>query len=340
MAMEILSPGGMTTVQDMGRQGWQRFGYQENGACDKWSYRLADILAGNSGAAALEMTFTGAQIRFTSREVIALTGADMKPQINNRDVGMYRPLAVEAGDVLSLHMARCGLRCYLAVHGGIDVPEVLGSRSTGLKCRLGGFEGRALKAGDVLDSAAEEKEKERFLRFCRESGQPKNLTKLREEEYLLPSSGTRVFEGGQCTVLRAVAGPQTEAFAPEGLSDFENSIYRLSAQSDRMACRLSGKAIKTVRGSDIISDGIVEGSVQVSSDGMPIVMMADHQTTGGYAKIATVISADMPRIAQMRPGDSVAFRFVDPREAVCAARKLEERLAVFARLRSKREKGR
>lgn len=324
MSMEIIRAGMLTTVQDMGRQGYASYGFQENGACDKYALQLGNLLAGNTSrqadpqqAAVLEFTMKGCWIRFSSQEVIALTGADMKPAINGVPAPMYCPVRTEPGDVLTMGMASEGLRGYLAVYGGIDVPVVMSSRSTNLKCGVGGYLGRALQPGDVLRSGASSRDIRRFR--YRIQGKEDSYAKAAGAGW--PYFGNSRIHGQKEPVLRAVPGPQEEAFTGRGRETFVSSCYRVSVDSDRMACRLDGPEIETCHGSDMISDGIVEGSVQVASDGKPIVMMADHQTTGGYAKIGTVISADIPLLAQLRPGSNVWFRFVSPGEAVEAARK-------------------
>ena len=336
MSMEIIKAGALTTVQDGGRKGYAAQGFQENGACDQYNYRIASLLAGNECLppfpAALEMTLMGAEIRFDTHEIIALAGADMKPMLDGEPVAMYRPILIRPGSVLTLGLATVGLRSYLAIYGGFDVPEVMGSRSTSLRCGLGGLEGRALKTGDRLESRASAKAVRRIWK-CMDGNTA--LWADEAERAPLPSSGAGVDELGEYPVLRAVAGPQQEAFTEKGIADFEAGVFSLSEQSDRMACRLKGRKLEICHGSDIISDGIVAGSVQVSSDGTPIIMMADHQTTGGYAKIATVISADLPRLAQLKPGERVGFRLVTVEAAVQAAREAAGRLAgLEERLRS------
>lgn len=333
MSMEVMGAGMLTTVQDMGRRGYASHGFQENGACDKYAFQMANLLAGNqekSGqTAVLEFTVKGAELRFSSAEIIALTGADMLPAINGKPIPMYCPVQTKAGDVLTMGMAVHGLRTYLAVYGGIDVPLVMDSRSTSLKCGLGGYHGRALQPGDVLKSDATSRE----IRLFAKQILGKAERWRQEAEKMQAAWLGRHGRNEQCGVqiLRIVPGPQEEAFTTKGMNTLATSEYRLAADSDRMACRLEGPVIETCHGSDIISDGIVEGSVQVASDGMPIVMMADHQTTGGYAKIGTVISADIPRLAQMRPGETVMFRFVTAREAVAAARKMARELEDFGK---------
>lgn len=314
MSVRVLQAGALTTVQDLGRKGYARQGYRECGACDKYAMQLANILAGNPrDAAVLELTLMGGRFLMEADICFALTGADMRPRLDGKDILMYKPVAAKAGQRLELGAAVSGLRCYLAFSGGIDVPEVMGSRSTDLRCGLGGLEGRALRSGDRL-----------VLGEARVPGArlPQSLKRW------LAHPGTPLvsLNGKLAPVLRAVPGPQEERFTESARTAFAKNFYIMQADSDRMGARFCGAALEAVQGYDIISDGIVEGSVQVSNNGQPIVMLADHQTTGGYAKIATVISADIPAAAQCRPGEKVCFRYVDPKEAVEAARAQKRRL--------------
>lgn len=329
MALEIVLSGPLSTVQDLGRRGYQSQGFQESGACDKYSMKLASLLAGNltdyDQAAVLELTYSGGEIRFTSPEIFALTGADMSPTLNSRPISMYCPVFAKAGDILSFGFAASGLRTYLGVYGGISVPLIMGSRSTNLKCRIGGFEGRPLRAGDIL-SAGKTTEQVRLLMEIMKGKEDEFSLRQEEPWFKRTFSPWRFYGNERFVLLRAVEGPQAEAFTEAGKKTFLRTPYRLSSDCDRMACRLEGPAIEMMNGADIISDGIAEGSVQVSASGLPMVMMADHQTTGGYAKIATVISADIPALAQLRPGDLVTFRFVTPKEAVAACRREEKKL--------------
>lgn len=319
MSICILTPGPLTTVQDLGRAGLAAQGYRSCGAADRYSARLANLLVGNDpGEAVLETTLRGPELRFEIAAVFALAGAEAPAALDGISVPFYAPLFAPAGSVLTLGMPRTGLRSYLAVWGGIPVPQVQGSRATDLACRLGGFQGRALRKGDVLPTAkpgdAAAAWWKAICRCC--ANRPLGDAAAR--------TGCRLWrwaQDKQLPLLRAVPGPQWDAFAPEGQAAFTHGLYRLTADCDRMACKLSGPAIETVRGADILSDGIVEGSVQVGGNGQPIVMLADHQTTGGYAKIATVISADLPALAQLRPGQAVAFTLTDPTRAVAAARR-------------------
>ena len=327
--MEMIDAGPLTTVQDMGRIGYAALGYPQNGACDTYSMKLANLFAGNGDSmetsAVLEFTMKGGAIRFTAAHVLALAGADMGPAVNGTSVSIYSPIAVNAGDVLTMGMARAGIRCYLAVRGGVCVPPVMGSRSTDIKCGLGGFKGRALKRGDVLNAGTDTEYMtlERFLTDMR------GLDALAGESapwFCTPSCCFRYRGMERSVVLRTVAGPQEEAFTRGGMDTFNGGVYQLTGQCDRMACRLKGPPVETRKGSDMISDGILAGSVQIASDGMPMVMMADHQTIGGYAKIGTVITADLPVLAQLRPGETVVFRFVPPEEGIRLCRKEQRKL--------------
>lgn len=301
MAMKVLSPGALTTVQDLGRYGYQQFGMPCCGVMDQNAYRTANELLSNTGnEAVLEHTLFGGSYLFDSDTVIALTGADMNPVLNRLPLPMNRPVFVQAGSTLTLGFAASGCRTYLAVLGGIDVPVTLGSRSTNLKCGIGGYEGRALRQGDVLKTGTPPFS---YGEFCRRFSSKTTYTLPEHPSY--PSSIT----------VRVVEGPQNHYFTEDGLRTFYSEPYTLSEQSDRMGCRMDGPSIESIHGTDIVSDAIVFGSIQVTPAGQPIILMADRQTTGGYAKIATVCSFDLPSLAQCRPGNTVRFRKISIEEA-------------------------
>lgn len=292
MKLEILTPGPLSTIQDLGRFGYMQSGFSPSGAMDTHAAKTANILVGNAmGEGVIEMTMMGLSAKFDCDSVICLTGADMAPTLNGDPIPMYRSVAVHEDDVLKLGAAVSGMRGYLAVAGGFDLPQVMGSVSTNLKCAIGGFEGRKLKAGDKLP--------------LRRSA---DLSQF-GERHIAPF----VYDSAVC--VRAVAGPQDDYFTDEGLQTFFSKEYRVSPKSDRMGIRLEGDKVESRDGVDIISDGIVTGSVQIPSDGHPIVMMADRQTTGGYAKIASVITPDLKLLAQLQPGNTVKFVRVSQAEA-------------------------
>lgn len=289
MGIHVMNGGILTTVQDGGRYGYARYGLCAGGAVDPFSFRLANILVGNPmEEAALEVTLSGFSCYFTSDGTVAVTGGDLMPTLNGIPCPMYRAQIVHRGDELSFTGVKTGCRAYLAVAGGLDVPVIMGSRSTYLKASLGGYQGRKLRTGDEIA-------------FRKENCVPENLS-LRVLESTAFSDS--------CT-LRVLPGPQADRFTKEGVETFFKTEYTVSSSFDRMGCRLTGEKIRHTTDSNIISDGIVPGSVQVPDSGEPMVMLADCQTTGGYTKIATVISADLHLIAQCRPGCRVRFALTD-----------------------------
>ena len=306
-ALEVLRPGLLTTVQDRGRRGYQKFGVPTSGAVDQVALRVGNILVGNSqDAAALEITASGPRLRVLSDVVLALTGAEVQAELDGEPLPAYQSFLARTGQVLDTGTCRQGLRAYLAVAGGIDVPVVLGSRSTCLVANFGGYRGRAVCAGDILGAGPARGP----LGVLADRAAP-------EEWRLRPVSPTPV---------RVVLGPQDEAFTEEGLRTFLESVYQVTPHVDRMGCRLEGPPIAHRDSADIISDWIPMGSIQVPGDGKPILLLADRQTTGGYAKIATVIGPDLGLVAQARPGDWLRFRAVSAAEAQALARTLDAAL--------------
>ena len=292
MSIIIENAGALTTVQDLGRHGYLGLGFSPCGALDERSHRLANALAGNDeNAAALEMTLMGITACFTSPALIALTGADFGATLNGAPLALNTAVQVSAGDTLACGMATAGLRGYLAVAGGIAVDAVMGSRSTHLKCGIGGFEGRKLAPGDELPFGTQ---------FRAAPSAPEAL------QPILRTSPQ---------VVRAIAGPEDHMFPDVSLEQFFAAEFTVSPQCDRMGIRLDGEAIVSKNGTDIISNGIAAGSVQVPSSGLPIILLADRQTVGGYAKIATVITRDLPLLAQLRPGDKLRFTRVTVQDA-------------------------
>ena len=289
--LEIIEPGLLTTIQDRGRYGFQRFGVPVSGAMDTFALRAANLLAGNDqGAAALEMTVLGPRIKFLNDTWFALAGADLSPALDGLPVPSWQTISAKKDSVLSFQGAQDGMRAYLAVAGGIDVPLVMGSRSTYTKAVMGGFEGRPLKAGDVLSS------------FDVASGA--EFVELKLPEHIqAPTYGHK-------HQVRVILGPQEKAFTSSGIDTFLSSEYTVTVQSDRMGYRMEGPVIEHVSGPDIVSDGIPLGAIQVPGDGRPIVLLTDRGTTGGYTKIATVISTDIGIFAQALPGDTVTFEAI------------------------------
>ena len=290
MSIKVITPGMLSTIQDGGRKGFAAMGFNASGVMDVRSYHIANALVGNfTDEAVIEMTYLGGSFKFLESNYIAITGADMSPKLDGVPVEMYTTVFVKQDETLTFSVAESGMRAYIAVHGGIDVPVIMGSRSTNLKCKLGGLDGRPLKAGDIVP--------------CRD---------VYDEfhKHLIHSAPKEDFGGDEITV-RVLLGPQDDYFTDHGIKTFLNSTYTVTNESDRMGCKLSGEKIEYKNTVDIISDGIVFGSIQIPRTGNPIIMLADRQTTGGYAKIATVISVDLPLLAQARPGTKVHFELID-----------------------------
>jgi antagonist of KipI len=304
--MTVLKPGPLTTVQDTGRRGYRAFGMPLAGAMDRLSFALANVLAGNPpGAAALEMTLLGATVRLERDGYLAVCGADMRATLDGEPVPNGSGFPARGGSELVCLSAATGCRAYLAIHGGIDVPAVLGSASTYTRGAIGGFEGRALRSGDVLPIGSAVAALPRAARAL-----PAGL---------LPTCPHELS-------LRVLLGPQDDLFLPEGVRTFLESAYTVSNRNDRMGYQLDGPLIAHRDRPDIVSDALCPGAIQVPGSGTPIVLMADCQTTGGYAKIATVIGPDLARLAQARFGDTVRFVACSDEEAVGALR--SERQAV------------
>lgn len=292
----VVKPGWLTTVQDLGRYGYQQYGVPVSGAMDRYAYLVANRLIGNRDHdAALELTLKGPELLFEHDSVIAVTGADLTPSVNGVGVPLWTSLLVQASSRMTFGTRRAGARCYLAVAGGVNVPVVLGSRSTHLSSKTGGVKGRALTRGDILIGGAPLPHQRATIGH----GLP---------EKLRPVYST-------VATLRIVPGPQRTSFSEQALDVLTTSAYRLSSQSDRMGYRLEGPKLAHAGSEQWISDGTAMGALQIPPDEQPILLMADRQTTGGYPKIAVVISADLHLAGQLMPGDTVTFRMTTLREA-------------------------
>ncbi len=294
----------LTTVQDLGRYGYERYGIPVAGAMDPFALQVANILVGNKpGEAALEITIAGPVLRATESCLIAVTGADLGLRLDGRPLPPWMAIFVRRGWIIEFSGRKRGCRAYLAVAGGIDVPPLMGSKSTYLSGGFGGLAGRALKKGDLIPTGP--------TTF--------HLPSLAGREF----PADRILPYSDAPEVHVILGPQEDYFTEEGIAAFLSSRYQVSPTSDRMGYRLQGAAIAHKGRADIISDGIVLGSVQVPADRQPMVMMADHQTTGGYPKIATVIGADIPLLAQCMPGAStVTFQAITIEEAQARYRQM------------------
>jgi antagonist of KipI len=302
-SLVVLRSGMLTTIQDLGRWGRQASGVPVAGPMDVYSHKLANQLVGNAeGAAALEITLIGPELRATADLLCAIAGAEFTVVAAGHSIRQTGTFRVPSGATIRFGERRAGARATLAVRGGIAVRPVLESRATSVLARMGPFDGRALVSGDVLPIGDER-------RFDDAVSSAYPLT--------MPRGGAR---------LRAIVGPHDGMFTPAAVEAFFSERYNVTSSSNRMGYRLEGPALVHARGSDILSDATPIGSIQVPGSGQPILLMADRQTTGGYPKIATVITADLPLAGQLAPGDWVEFVPCTRTAAIEALRIQERRL--------------
>jgi len=301
VTIRIAKPGLFTTVQDLGRYGYAHLGVSPAGAADVLSFRIANLLVGNAeNVPALEMTLLGATLQFEKSAIVALTGARCECKMGAAQAPFNLAFDVAAGSVLQCGSIRNGARCYLSVQGGFDIPMIMGSASTFAAGHFGGLKGRSLQSGDVLQVRQPSASHVRTLR-------PGILDSL-------SASGK----------LRVTKGAQQEWFGPEAFAKLFSGVYVVSEHSDRSGLRLNGEAVRPRKTSELLTDGIPLGAIQVPQDGQPIILFVDQRTTGGYPKIANVIAADMHRVGQLRPRDEVEFVEVSIPEAVQLLRGQEQ----------------
>ena len=286
--IQVQTPGLQTTVQDLGRNGFGPAGVSPSGAADRISLRLGNRLVGNDeNAPGLEMMLLGGTFAFPDGAILALTGSDFGATLDAVRLGVGTSAEVRPGQTLRLGPTSSGARCYLCVQGRIEVKPFLGSASTHILSGLGGFEGRALRKGDVLRIGSGTRP------FRKKTIAPEAA------EHLSPRS-----------ILRVTAGPQADWFSESSLRSFYAGTYRVGEQSNRMGLRLEGVAIAERGAGQMITEGVSLGAIQVPAGGSPIILFVEQQTTGGYPKIANVIAADMHRVGQLRPRDEIRFEEV------------------------------
>ncbi len=309
----VVKPGLLTTVQDWGRFGFQKYGVPVSGAMDTYAFVAANLLVGNkSSDACLEIALLGPELKFLSDVQIAIAGAELSPTLNGDTVACWKTLRICEGDVLSFGSPRSGCRAYLAARGGIDVPVVLGSRSTYVRGCFGGFHGRQLKAGDVVE-------------VCK----PK---KLLDSGFSMPHEFIPRY--GRESTVEVVLGPQSDCFTNNGVETFLSSVCTVTDESDRMGYRLDGPEVEQRSAINIVSEAIPVGAVQVPESGKPIIVMRDAQTTGGYPKIAVITTPDVSHLGQAKPNDEIRFSKISPSKA---REKLLEYMKALNQLRSKLE---
>ena len=300
----VLRSGLFTTVQDLGRWGYQAEGVPVSGAMDLVAHRTANALVGNRpSAATLEVTLVGPEVRIEHAVTMAITGADLSATVDGVPVPMNHPARFTAGSVLRFGERRSGVRACIAFEGGVEAPLLLGSRSTHVRSALGGIGGRPLAASEQL-----------------------TLGPAREDASLRLRQAPLLTAGPEAGRVRVLPGPQDDWFPPGAMEVLQHTRFTVASQSDRMGYRLLGGRLPRHEGEEMISDATFPGAIQVPASGEPILLMADRQTTGGYPQIATVITADLPRVAQLGPGDSIEFRVCTRAEALQALIEQESRL--------------
>jgi 5-oxoprolinase (ATP-hydrolysing) subunit C len=307
--LRVINPGALATLQDRGRMGYQRYGVPQSGAMDMLSFAIACMLVGNPlDEAAIEFTLMGGSYTLETGSCRAAVAGAFAVTLNGAAIPPYRAIDLRAGDILRIAggtISHGSARGYLALAGGFDVPPVLGSRSTHVRSGIGGVDGAALRKDTRLGLRAPQAGR----------GAPLALDPRLARHDPGP--------------IRVLPGPQDDYFDSTGWDVLLSERWRMSPNSDRMGMRLEGPRIPQQRDYNIVSDGVPHGAVQVPGDGQPIIMLADRQSTGGYPKIATVISADLPRLGQLRPGDGLRFARVTIDEAELAARELADRIALL-----------
>ncbi len=314
--IEVVKPGAQSQLQDLGRHGHQHLGVPVGGAMDELAHRVANRLVGNPPTeATLEIVLMGPTLRFTAAAQIALCGADLSATLDGVPLPLNRCVDVPAGAVLACGRRVNGLRSYLAVRGGFDVPAVMGSLSTFVRGGFGGFQGRALRKGDAL--------------ALRDAAAGSDLPPHDPGHNLLPHTGPDVPAEPSVCRLRVLPGEHWDGFTAQAQADFTAQAYRISPQSDRMGYRLEGPALWRTKPGELISEAVAFGSIQVPPDGQPIVLMAERQSAGGYPKIAHVIAVDLPLLAQMAPQQALRFEMVTLAQAHALYLEREHALAAL-----------
>ncbi|MHB8917529.1 MAG: 5-oxoprolinase subunit C family protein [Desulfocucumaceae bacterium] len=306
--VKVIDGGALTTIQDLGRFGYQAYGVPQSGAMDGCAFRLGNIALGNpENSPGLECTVAGPVLEMQDDQILCITGADMGASLDGTPCPMWRTVFAGKGSVLRFQGLKSGCRAYINFGGGISCPPVLGSASTFLMASIGGMGGRELRAGDSLTTG----------------GGTADFKDIAIPEDMRPGAGCNIQQ------IRVLTGPGDQLFSRQAVDVFLESRYHVSGRADRMGYRLSGPAVKNDNTLSVFSQGMPLGGVQVDGDGVPIVLLRDRQTVGGYPVIATVISVDVDLFAQLKPGDGVSFRAVTLPEAVALYRERQNRIELF-----------
>jgi len=320
MGIKVLTPGLLTSIQDLGRYEYQKYGVIVSGAMDSHSLRLANILVGNEeGEGVLEISLVGPTLHMETDVMLAITGGDLSPSIDGKPVPMWRPVYLKEGSILQFGPCRSGCRSYLAVAGGYNVPPIMNSVSTYLRAGIGGFQGRGLQVGDVL---AVKDLQEQSRRLLGQLAQKTVSHSFVATSWYIGSS--HIPKNPQHVEIRVMKGSQFEHFTRNSQQELLKSPFQVTTQSDRMGYRLSGPIIKLAHPLEMVSEAVALGTVQVPPDGNPIILLADRQSVGGYPKIAQLATVDVATVAQTKPGGKIWFTEIsldEAEELYCAREK-------------------
>jgi len=290
LSIQIINPGLQTTIQDLGRNGYSHYGISSSGAADDLSFRLGNLIIGNKeNLAAIEMTLIGGDFKFDIDTNISLTGSKFDAKIDGESLHFYKNTPIQSGQVLSIGQSLQGSRCYLAVRGGIDIKNVLSAKTTHLTSKMGGLNGRSLKKDDILK-----------IGYNQKSLNPIIVNKLLD---------INIYK------LLIIKGLQSDYISKFTWQNFLSQKYIVSSLSNRMGIRLEGSSLKLDNENEIITEGVPVGAIQLPSNGCPIISFVEHQTTGGYPKIANVISSELHKVGQLKPGDKFRFELVSLEKA-------------------------
>lgn len=308
MSITVLRPGMLTTLQDRGRQGFQKYGVLVCGAMDEEALRIGNIVVGNEqDEGALEITMMGPVLEFSEDALICLTGGDLEANIDGAPVPLWRPVLLKAGTVLRFGHPVKGSRAYLCVAGGFDVPFVMGSKSTYLRAAIGGFHGRALRNGDVLEIGEMDPASRAIKKSLLDKGSYRTSHWYVQPAYQLAREDD--------DPIRLTPGLQYDKFTEECRQKLITDGFRITLNADRMGYRMEGAKLELTEPLEMISEAAVKGTVQVPADGNAIILMADRQSVAGYPKIGQVVLADMSRLAQCKPGETIRFSMITAAQA-------------------------
>lgn len=310
MSISVLSPGLLTTIQDFGRGGYQKYGVIVSGAMDTYSMRLSNILVGNEeNEGVLEITLIGPSLKLEKGTLFSITGGNLSPTINGKNIPRGRPVYLNKDCILKFGSCEAGCRSYLAVAGGFDVLKVMESKSTYLRAEFGGFNGRALQKNDILNIGVKSSKSAKII---------KKLEEIKvKSDFVAPRWYMKNFmmQNPENTIIRVFEDRQFQNVSEESINKFFSSKFSVDTRSDRMGYRLAGEKIEFKEKLEMISEEVSVGTIQIPPDGNPIILLADRQTTGGYPKIAHVASVDIQKIVQLKPNDKITFKKITLKEA-------------------------